>query len=82
MSIRFIAFGMVIVLIGLFVVAKLLEKKMSKQSIDEAKYAEIIFAHKQNPRDKKSLIEEVSKALHLTQEQAVSKLQKDNVLTD
>lgn len=81
MSIRFIAFGMVIVLLGLFLFVRLFEKKFKKQSKSEAAYAEIVFSFKQEAEgDIENCIKLVCEALGLTKEQAVSKLKSDKVI--
>jgi hypothetical protein len=82
MSIRVIAFGMVAVLLGLFLVAKLLDKKLKKQSRLEAVYAEIVFSYKQSAKkDIDNCILLVSEALSLTKEQAAAKLKHDKIIT-
>lgn len=81
MSIRFIAFGMVVILLGLFLFVRLFEKKLKKKSHKEAVYAEIVFSFKQsNEGDIDNCIKLVCEALGLTKEQAVSKLKADKVI--
>ena len=81
MSIRVIAFGMVAVLLGLFLLLKLFEKKLKKQSRQEAAYAEIVFTFKQSEEnDIENCIKKVSETLNLTKEQAVSKLKQDKII--
>lgn len=82
MSVRVIAFGMVFILVFLFVAVKLAGKRMARQSQTEAAYADIIFRYKENPTEEslQQCIEEVSRHFNMSSEDTLLKLKNDGVV--
>lgn len=82
MSVRVIAFGMVFILVGLFLAARLLKESMANRSKQEASYAEIIFRYKDNPTDESlsQCISELKAALGMSEDDVRAKLKHDGVL--
>jgi len=81
MGIRAIAFGMVFVLITLFVMAKLYAKKSKEKNKREGLYAEIIFKHKQKTEFNGMLCaEEISLKLGVSLDAAKDMLTQDGLL--
>ena len=82
MNIRVIAFGMVFILIALFILTKLYAKTSQEKNKREALYAEIVFKHREMPEfDTQQCLLEISKALDISQENARQMLVKDGIIS-
>ena len=81
MSIRVIAFGMVFILVALFVFLRIMEKSLKKKSRLEAFYADAVFKFKENPSESSytNCIKSVSSILDLNAEDAERQLKKDGI---
>lgn len=82
MEIRTIAFGMVFVLIALFVLAKFYAKKSEEKNKSEGLYAEIIFHHKGKTEfNSQECCKEIVEKLGISSEEAKKMLIKDGLIT-
>ena len=82
MGIRTIAFGMVFVLIALFVLAKLYAKKSEEKNKFDGLYAEIIFHHKNMTEfNAQTCCEEIVEKLGISPEKAKEMLINDGLIT-